>query len=155
MEQKPEEQSEMPLFRKKVKVEDIHPMEGLKPLEDETLLYLWQQAIKGSIPVYFAAVPLELIEPYDKEYDPRKHPVGKKVIETMIQAWQKNQFQPVWVYPKGDKFILSDDYCVYYAALTGQPDYVPCWILGKTDHHDVKDMQGPIEPEEINKMLFG
>ena len=154
MEQKPEEQSEMPLFRKKLKVEDLK-LSDFQPKKDDVLMYLLEQVLAGKIPVYFAAIPLSMIEPFDKEYDPRKHPVGKKVVETMIQAWQKNQFRTVWVYPKGDKFILSDDYCVYYAALAGQPDYVPCWIIGKTDHHDVKDMQGPIELEEIKKILFG
>ena len=138
----------------KVKVEDINLFD-YQPKKDDILIYLWEQALAGKTPVYFAAIPLQMIEPFDKEYDPRKLPIGKKAIEAIMENWRNNKFQYAWVYPRDDKFILSDDYMAYYAALTGQPDFVPCLVLGKPENDAVKDVQGPIVHEEIRRLIFG
>jgi hypothetical protein len=138
-----------------VPVDKIKKTKEFEYLNDEILLYLWEQAIKGSIQVYFAAIPFSLIEPYDKEFDLRKHPVGIKVVNAIIEEWKKNQFKAVWVYPKGDKYILSDDYAIYYAAVAIKPDYLPCYILGKPIDERIKDVKGPIAPKEIKSLIFG
>ena len=141
---------------KGVKVEDLHMLPELTPAPDKVFDYLLEQAIKGHLEVYYAAVPLKLVTPFDKEYDPRKHPVGQQAIDAFFQAWQKNDFQISWVYPKSEKFILSDDYIVYYAVLKGQPDYIPCYVLGGSKHPDLKDIQGPISTDDIRRLLgFG
>jgi len=144
----------MNLFReKRIKVDDIK-ISDLQPIKDEILLYLWEQALAGKTPVFFAAIPLRIIEPFDKEYDPRKHPIGKKSIKAIMEAWRNNKFRYAWVYPRNDKFILSDDYIVYYAALTGQPDFMPCFVLGKPENEAIKDVQGPLSIESIRE-YFG
>ena len=143
----------MSLFREeKVKIEDLELSE-YQPQKDEILIYLWEQALAGRTPVYFAAIPLKMIEPFDKEYDPRKHPIGNKAIEAIMEDWRNNKFQYTWVYPRDDKYILSDDYMVYYAALTGQPDFMPCLVLGKPENDAIKDIQGPLDIIAIRKYL--
>ena len=138
---------------KRVKVEDLHVLPDLQPPKDEVFASLLGQAIGGQLDVYYAAIPLKLVEPFSKNYDPRKHPVGQQAIDAFFQAWQKNEFQISWVYPKGEKFILSDDYIIYYAALKGQPDYLPCCVLGNASHPEIKDVQGPLTPEKIRHLL--
>lgn len=52
----------------------------------------------------------------------------------------------------GTWFIVSDDYIPLFAALTGLPDYVPCRVLGKPDSTLLRNVQGPIDPEEVPKL---
>jgi hypothetical protein len=141
------------LYRKYIEVKNIKSKDGLTPSEDKVLIYLLGQAINNRIPVYFAAVPLALIEPYDKNYNPATDPIGQQVINAVIHEWKQNIFKTVWVYPDGDKYILSDDYITYFAALEGKPDFLPCWILGKPDDTRIKDVQGPIDCKEIPSLL--
>jgi hypothetical protein len=150
----------MGLFRKpeKVKSEQISEegLPGLQPLKDEVFLYLLKEAISGKLSVYFAAVPLELIEPFDKKYNPSLHPVGMAAIQQVMTDWENGHFANSWVYPKDGNFILSDDYIIYFAALEGQPDYIPCLILGDPHQDGVKDIQGPLSLGFIKKQLgFG
>ena len=73
---------------------DFDIMPDLEPPADEVFDYLLGQAINGQVGVYFAAIPLKLIEPFSKDYDPRKHPVGQQAIDAFFQAWQQNEFKP-------------------------------------------------------------
>jgi hypothetical protein len=144
----------MSLFNfKKIPVKNLTVSPELNPKHDEILIYLWQQAITGAVPVYFAAVPFDLIEPFDKEYNPRKHPVGQQVIAAETEAWKRNQFRPVWVYPREGMYILSDDYMVYYAAVAVKPDFLPCLILGNLENDRIKNIQGPVDKAEIAGLI--
>lgn len=145
----------MGIFRKpdEVSTREIKALDGLKPLEDKVFTYLLEQAVAGVIPVYYGAVPFIMIRPFDEGYRPEAHPVGKAAVDAIIQDWSEGKFQKVWVYPKGNHFILSDDYIVYAAAQQGQPDYLPCWILGKPEGPAVKDVQGPIAKNDLLRLL--
>jgi hypothetical protein len=145
----------MGLFREtgKVSAHDIEAAEGLKPLFDSVFSHLIERAYKGALDVYFAPVPRQLIRPFDVEYDPCAHPAGRAAIEAVMAQWAKGQFQYVWVYQQGDEFVLSDDYIVWEAAKRGRPDCLPCWILGKPLHAQVGDVQGPIDPKEVPRLL--
>ena len=77
------------LFRKKVERVDAGELRvdpGLCPGEDERFDRLFEQAMKGMIPVYFAAVPLGLCIPADPDYRPDKHPVGAAAIQAALEA---------------------------------------------------------------------
>jgi hypothetical protein len=130
-------------------------MKGLQPLKDEVLLYLWEQALSGQINVYFAAVPFNLIIPFDKEYDPRKNPVGRAAVNQAMEEWSEGKIQDVWLYPKQNNYVLSDDYITYFAAVEGEPDYLPAFIFGEVINPAVIDIQGPIPKEELAKITFG
>ena len=144
-----------PFFRiDKVPVREIQgSLEGLAPLKDETFSYLLERALQQELPVYFAAVPLRLIDPFDIAYDPSRHPVGAAAIKQTQAAWLARQYHVLWVYPKAERFVLSDDYIAYFACLPGQPDYVPCCILRKPSHPELLDLQGPLAIDKVKKLL--
>jgi hypothetical protein len=114
---------------------------------------LLQGAISGAVSVFFAAVPLALCVPFDLDYRPDLHPVGAKAISDATEAGSKGQFQNLFVYQRGKWFIVSDDYIILFAALNGLPDYVPCWVLGRPEGDLVRDVQGPIAPSEVTRLL--
>lgn len=147
----------MGLFRKpkKIETDSISPegLPGLRPLEDSTFLYLLEQAVEGKMEVYFAAVPFNLVQPFDEKFNPSLHPAGAAAINQTIMAWSKGHVQPCWVYPRAGKFILSDDYITYYAAIEGQPDYLPCFIVGNPQQEGVKEVQGPLSKDLVLKHL--
>jgi hypothetical protein len=141
------------VFRNKIPTKDICSLPDLTPKHDERFSELLQGAVSGDVPVYFAAVPLAICVPFDPDYRPDLHPVGEQAISQMIEACRRGQFQKLSVYQRGKCFVVSDDYIPLFAALRGQPDYVPCWVLGKPDSGFVRDVQGPIAPGDIPKLL--
>ena len=129
-----------------------HP--DLTPPQDPVLIDLLKKALTGDIPVYFAAVPLKLIQPFSN-FDPRKNLVGRQAIVDTQARWRNQQFQNMLVYQQGEKFVMSDDYITYYACLEGDPDFVPCWVLGECTSPEAHDVQGPIKTEDLNQILLG
>ena len=139
----------------RVPVESIHSHPELTPPHDAVLTRLLESALKGDVPVYFAAIPLRLIKPFADFYDPRRHPVGRQAIAMIQERWRNQQFTNMLVYPRDDVFVMSDNYIAYYACLEGKPDYVACWIVGHCTSPDACDVQGPIRKEDLRKVLFG
>jgi hypothetical protein len=128
---------------------------SFKPPDDPVYQYLLEEAGKGRIPVYFAAVPLSLIQPYDPEFHPEKTPKGKEVLDSTVAFSQGGKFHYLWIYPRQEHFVMSDDYLTYAAALKLQPDFLQCMVLGHPNMPGVKDAQGPIRTEDIRKLLLG
>ena len=145
----------MDLFRRKelMDVEEIHALAGLRPLYDPILGHLLEGAYHGSVDIYYAAIPLSVIRPFDPDYDPSKHPVGAAAIADVTARWRAGHFENVVVYQKGDVFILSDDYIIWEAAKRGQPDFLPCWVLGRPQHFLAVDVQGPLARGEVAKVI--
>jgi hypothetical protein len=136
-----------------VKVSELHEMPGLTPPNDPVLLYLFSRAAEGHLPVYFGAIPLNLVRPFSTEYDPRRHPIGRQAVDAAKRDCQAGNFTKLWVYPDGSTYVMSDDYIPFYAAQEGQPDYLPCFILGRTEDSQVMDLQGPIQVSDVRKAL--
>jgi hypothetical protein len=132
---------------------EIEALAGLRPLFDLVFRHLIEGAVHGRVDVYFAAVPHRRIRPFDPDYSPARHPVGAAAISDVQARWARGEFSPVWVYPKENEFILSDDYVVWEALKKGEPEFVPCWILGKPDTSIVKDLQGPLEELAVKRAL--
>ncbi len=99
--------------------------------------------------VYFAAVPLHLIKPFSNSFKFATIPNGQEIIESIIDKASRGSFTKMWVYEKGNLFIMSDDYPTYEACLLGRPDYVPCWTFGRPRNPLVKDVQGPVDARQI------
>lgn len=146
---------DLDLFRRptRVSVNEIDALLGLRPLRDDVLGYLLGRALQGHVPVYFAAIPRGLIRPFDSEYDPAKHPVGAAAIEHTAAEWRAGNYPSIWVYPSGDAYVLSDDYIPWAAALRGKPQFLPCWVLGYPSVPGAVDINGPIEPERVRRLL--
>jgi hypothetical protein len=145
----------MDMFRRKERMDhaEIEALAGLRPLFDPVFDHLYRGACKGLIDVYFAAVPMGLIRPFDPDYDPGKHPIGKNVIAEVVAKWSEGVLPQCWVYQKGDHFVLSDDYIIWEAAKVGEPDFLPCWILGKPISSELRDVQGPVDQSDVAALL--
>ena len=59
------------------------------------------------------------------------------------------------VYPKGQWFIVSDDYPTLSAYQRNLPDFVPCVVLGRPEGEGVEIVKGPLTPEEAKAAIFG
>jgi hypothetical protein len=132
---------------------DIHSLAGLTPRHDAQFSELLKRAISGNVPVYFAAVPLVLCVPFDLDYRPDLHSVGMSAISQMTDAWNNGNASKLVVYQRGKWFVVADDYIGLFAALSGLPDYVPCWVLGKPEGEHIRDVQGPIASAHVAGLL--
>lgn len=128
-------------------------MEGLRPLYDPTFAHLAQRALKGDLRVFYATIPRQLIRRFDPDYDPRGHPIGRVVVDEVKQDWQKGNWEPLWVYETVGEFVMSDNYIQWAAAEEGQPDYLPCWVLGRPSIEGSIEIQGPIAVQEVRRLL--
>jgi len=140
--------------RRRVPVNEIRSLPELTAKHDETFIRLAQEAIQGHLPVYFAAVPLRLCVPFDLDYRPDRHPIGKQAIQSVLERGVTGTIPPMVVYPRGAWFVVSDHYIELFAALLGNPEFVPCWVMGKPDDDYVRDIQGPLDVNKVPK-LFG
>jgi hypothetical protein len=125
-----------------------------KPPTDPVFQCLWQEAMFGQLPDFFAAVPLSRVVPFDPTFHPERTGDGERVVQALMQDWRNGKFQNVWVYPKGELFVASDDYFTLAAAERGQPDFLPCWVLGAPAPGSAKDVQGPVAQKKL-RALFG
>lgn len=123
------------------------------PPRDEVFTYLLGQALCGQVEIFFAAVPMSLIEPFDRNYDPAEDERMKKAIHIVFKNWSSGGVLPVWLYPRDDKYILSDDYVTFAAAQKGQPDYLPAYILGGTPLPGTEDVSKPFSRDEVRRIL--
>lgn len=123
------------------------------PPSDQVFQYLMREAALGSVPVYYAEIPLTRLKRFAPTFHPEKTKDGEKVVTAIMADWRAGQFARMWVYPKGELFIVSDDYFTLAAGESGDPDYMPCWVLGMAPKGAAKNVQGPIDQKEIRKML--
>lgn len=139
--------------RARIPANQLHPHPELTPKRDETFMHLAERAIKCEVPVYFAAIPLRCCVPFDVDYRPDRHPVGKQAIRSTALEGAKGNFTKMIVYPRGAWFVVADDYIPLFAALLGNPDDVPCWVLGKPDADYASQIQGPIDAEGVREVF--
>jgi hypothetical protein len=123
-----------------------------EPPTDLVFQYLLQEAALGWVPVYFAAIPLSRLRRFVPSFRPEMSNDGEAVVAAIMGRWRAGEFAYMWVYPKGDLFIVADDYFTLAAAEQGQPDFVPCWVLGGIKNGKAEHVQGPIEKTYVRKM---
>lgn len=132
-----------------IPIDKIKVNNEFKPPDDPVFQYLYEEASRSRVPVYFAVVPLSLIRPFAPDFHPENHPIGKQMVEAITADWREGHFTYMWIYPKENYFIMSDDYLLFASAMQGQPDFMPCWVLGYPWLPGVRDIQGPIKPEDV------
>ncbi|HEX5437198.1 MAG TPA: hypothetical protein VFW98_08560 [Gemmatimonadaceae bacterium] len=138
---------------REVPISEIDVLPALDPPRDEVFSRLLERAARGELDVFHGAVPLSLITPFSRVYDPSSHPAGEAAIQTVMDDWRRGSYQHMWVYPANDRYVMSDDYIVWMAAVRGQPELVPCWILGQPTVPGVVGVQGPLEPGRVRQLL--
>jgi hypothetical protein len=102
-----------------------------KPPHDEIFDMLFGLAMHGDLSVFFGAIPLQLIRPFSDEFKFASIPNGPEIITAIVDEALNGNLPRLWVYEKGEYFVMSDNYPGYEACIQGQPDFVPCWILGR------------------------
>lgn len=130
---------------------DINP-EWVPPT-DLVFRHLMQEAALSAVPVYYAGIPLTRLKRFAPTFRPENTKDGDKAVAAIMAQWRAGQVARMWVYPKGQLFIVSDDYFTLAAGEKGEPDYMPCWVLGAVPDGAAKNVQGPIDQKEIRKML--
>jgi len=125
---------------------------GLTPAHDEHWIELGGRALAGEEPVYFAMVPIGNLIPFDIDYRPDLHPLGRADIARCTERALEGKFQYPVVYQRGYWFVVSDDYISLFAAMGGRPDYVACVVMGRIDHPLVKDVQA-VARGDVRKVL--
>jgi len=129
----------------KFPLSDLHIDPTLCPAKDELFMSRMMDVMKDRLGLYFAAVPLSLCIPFDQDYRPDLHKIGAPAIKQAAEVARAGNHPNMISYQRGYWFVISDDYIPYFAALTGLPDYVPCFILGEPEHPLIRDVQGPLE----------
>jgi hypothetical protein len=145
----------MPDRVERIPVKNLRPHTEVTPPHDAVLDYPLERALEGNVPVYFAAIPLGLIRPFSDQYDPRQHKLWPQLFESVRVRWEKEQFQKMLVYPRKNVFIMSDDYITYYACVAGNPEAVPCWVLGAVHASRCSPSAGTMSTEGLREALLG
>jgi hypothetical protein len=140
-------------FKAKIHDNKLQVNPAWRPPTDPVFQYLWQEAMFGQLPVFFGAVPLPRVIAFDPTFHPETTPGGEEVVRAVMQDWRKGIFQKVWTYPRGELFVSSDDYFTLAAAERGQPDFLPCWILGRPAPGSAKDVQGPMAQDRLRSIV--
>lgn len=141
-------------FKRDSKPDDPKTNPDWEPPVDPVYQYLLQEALFGWVPVYYAAIPLSRLRRFVPSFRPETTKNGEAVVAAIMERWRAGEFARMWVYPKGDLFIVSDDYFTLAAAEHGQPDLCPCWVLDEIKNDGkAEQVQGPISQVRVREML--
>lgn len=97
--------------------------------EDKRLTDLFKKAYQGKILVCTALIKAEGIKPFS-DFKPNISDEFRTYFETQEK---ENLTPPLYVYPEGEFFIMSDDYSTYYLYKEKGYEEVMCIVIGKTD----------------------
>ena len=96
------------------------------PPTDKKLLELLEKAYERKFLCHVARIKFEGIIPFSAEHIPT---VTQNFVDYFSDKLNEGGV-PLYVYQKGDKFIMSDDYSAYYIYKSVNIDYVACIVLG-------------------------
>jgi len=113
---------------KTIKASDIHiEFGGKNPPKDDYFIQLFTQSQKGELLCHMAIIKIEGIKPFS-DYKPEISERYRKWFERKIAA---HSSPPIYVYPKDDMFIMSDDYDAYNLYLEKGYKEMLCVVLGE------------------------
>jgi len=146
----------------RVRVDSLRIDPATAPKTDETLIRLIQEACEGKVPVYLAVIPLTRCVPFDLNYSPEVHPTIAALTEARAQqiadmtARDGGAPAPsLLVYPRGQWFVVSDDYPTLFAYRRSEWTYVAAVVLGEPEGEGVEIVRGPLSAEEAKAAIFG
>jgi hypothetical protein len=100
-----------------IPIASINGKSEFTPPEDTSLSQLLTSSSLGKVEVFKAWVDTALVRPCAPGFNPFKHPPGSDLLEQCVSRMRDDGVPAIWVYPSHGKFVMSDDYLVYYAAL--------------------------------------
>ena len=122
-------------------------------LKDPIFQNLLKLASEGKIPTYYGEIPKRFIWPFDEYFDPYSHEEGMIEVQVMLDLIDDREPPVIWVYPKYGMFIMSNDYHAFAAFHEADKEYLPCFILGDSDSHEIRDLAGPLNKEYVAKFM--
>jgi hypothetical protein len=114
---------------------------------------LSEAAVSGVVAVYGIVVSPGRLVAFDPTFQPEKTEQGAKIVEAIISAWRNGRPVQPWVYPRGDVFVVSDDYFCLAAIREGQPESIACQCLGEPKSENVYSAEGPLPLEWVRQSL--
>src|SRR5687768_15590844 len=93
---------------------------------DDTFIGLYQLYLQGSLAADFAAIELEGIVPHT-DYVP---PLVDAFVAGVRAAIEQDQPPVITVYPRGEQFVMCDDYHLFYAYRQLGAEAIFCYVLG-------------------------
>ena len=106
------------------------------PPKDEVLIYLLKKAYRGELLCHKAIIDWEGIKPFS-DYRPK---ITQDFENHFLSSIKNEKHPPLYVYQDGDKFIMSDDYNLYYFYKEVGCSNVPCLIIG-----EIKEKSGIVK----------
>jgi hypothetical protein len=135
---------------------DADPADVFAPPYDPVFSYLYSRVVIGAIPLYQANIPLALIRPFADDFRPDATPDGRKFIHLLGAKFETgNIYLPLWVYPAGDSFVLSDDHLPF--CMLKERGIVSYWceVMGDFAHAAVTQVRGPAPLDYVRKLMGG
>ena len=100
---------------------------GKHPPKDEMFIALFKKVIKGEIPYYWALVKKEAIKPFSDH----KPQISEELRKSYLEEIHKDKFPSVHIYEEDGKYVMSDDYGLYYLYLELGWSEIPSRIMGE------------------------
>ena len=137
-----------------VRVDSLKSDPATAPKSDETLLRLIREAVEGKVHVYLAILPLARCVPFDLDYSPDVHPAIAALTEATAKQLAEKP-PSMLVYPRGQSFVVSDDYPTLFAYMRSEWTHVAAVVLGEPGGAGVQIVRGPLSTEEAKAAIFG
>ncbi|HZL01207.1 MAG TPA: hypothetical protein VFC47_15065 [Caulobacteraceae bacterium] len=100
-----------------------------EPPSDPVYRFLMDGAADGSVPVYSLSVPFEWLLRHDPFWAPERSPDGQRAMQKIMARLGDGENLRPWVYPRGGKLIVSDDYLLLACFAMLQPPTLGVWHL--------------------------
>ncbi|MFC1711182.1 hypothetical protein ACFLZ1_01205 [Patescibacteria group bacterium] len=114
---------------------------GKNAPKDKELIKLLKLADKGKLLVRRALIKTEGIKPFS-DFKPQT----AKAYRDYFENCEKENFPPpLYVYPKGDYFIMSDDYNSFFLYLEKGYHKIMCILLGDSDSKFMVEKSEPFQ----------
>lgn len=128
-----------------INIDDINVNFGeADKLKDEYLLGLLRKAYNKEIMCRRANVKMSAIVPFVENDEP----VSEDFRKHFIKRAEEEKHIPMFLYQKGDKFIMSDDYNSYTLYKEFDFEIVPSVIVGEiTNVENIVTLGSPFELE--------
>jgi len=138
---------------KQINISNICHHPNLTPKIDPTFTELFKLTLKGKIPVYRLDIPIDLIQPFDKEFHPQNSPDGRRALTMLMDMYSNGKSLSAWVYPKDKMFVLSDDYLAYETARLAGAGTITCFCMGNPAKSGIYVNERPLRKTAILKSI--
>jgi len=130
------------------------PVEPFAPPNDPVFQHLLSEAaVSGAIPVYGIVISTARLIAFDAGHHPERMGPGPKILESLLQRWRDGAPPQPWVYPRGDIFVVSDDYFALAAIRAAKVETIACQCLGEPKTENVISAQGPLPQDWVRQAI--